>query len=193
MIQGFLLTMTWRSQGWREAGVPPQKSETERDVMTQPMPRMSLLSTILIFMITAVSISSAQQTKVISPAEFANQGKDDLPFSPGILVGDTLYVSGEIGFDLHTGQIPKDFDAEVKACLDNIEIVLKEARMDHSDVVSAEVFLKDITQFKRMNAVYASVFKMPRPARVTIGGAALAVPTAHVEIIATAQRHASKN
>jgi len=86
---------------------------------------MSLLSTILIFMITAVSISSTQQTKVISPPEFANQGKDDLPFSPGILVGDTLYVSGEIGFDLHTGQIPKDFDAEVKACLDNIGIVPK--------------------------------------------------------------------
>jgi hypothetical protein len=40
-------------------------------------------------------------------------------------VGDTLYVSGEIGFDLHTGQIPKDLDAEVKACLDNIGIVLK--------------------------------------------------------------------
>jgi len=161
--------------------------------MTQPMPRMSLLSTILIFMITAVSISSAQRTKVISPPEFANQGKDDLPFSPGILVGDTLYVSGEIGFDLHTGQIPKDFDAEVKACLDNIGIVLKAAGMDYSDVVSAQVFLTDITQFKRMNAVYASVFKTPRPARVTVGVEALAVPNAHVEIMVTAQRQASKN
>jgi 2-iminobutanoate/2-iminopropanoate deaminase len=161
--------------------------------MTQPMPRMSLLSTIPIFMIAAVSISSAQQTKVISPPEFANQGKDDLPFSPGILVGDTLYVSGEIGFDLHTGQIPKDFDAEVKACLDNIGIVLKAAGMDYSDVVSAQVFLTDITQFKRMNAVYASVFKTPRPARVTVGVAALAVPTAHVEIMVTAQRQVSKN
>jgi len=154
---------------------------------------MSLLSTILIFMITAVSISSAQRTKVISPPEFANQGKDDLPFSPVILVGDTLYVSGEIGFDLHTGQIPKDFDAEVKACLDNIGIVLKAAGMDYSDVVSAQVFLTDITQFKRMNAVYASVLKTPRPARVTVGVAALAVPNAHVEIMVTAQRQASKN
>jgi 2-iminobutanoate/2-iminopropanoate deaminase len=161
--------------------------------MKLPMPSMSLLSAILILMITAVSISSAQQTKVISPPEFANQGKDDLPFSPGILVGDTLYVSGEIGFDLHTGQIPKDFDAEVKACLDNIGIVLKAAGMDYSDVVSAQVFLTDITQFKRMNAVYASVFKTPRPARVTVGVAALAVPTAHVEIMVTAQRQVSKN
>jgi enamine deaminase RidA (YjgF/YER057c/UK114 family) len=60
-------------------------------------------------------------------------------------------------------------------------------------VVSAEVFLTDITQFKRMNGVYASVFKTPRPARVTAGVAALAVPTAHVEIMVTAQRQASKN
>jgi 2-iminobutanoate/2-iminopropanoate deaminase len=97
------------------------------------------------------------------------------------------------GFDLHTGQIPKDFDAEVKACLDNIGIVLKAAGMDYSDVVSAQVFLTDITQFKRMNAVYASVFKTPRPARVTVGVAALAVPTAHVEIMVTAQRQVSKN
>ena len=50
-----------------------------------------------------------------------------------------------------------------------------------------------LTQFKRMNAVYASVFKTPRPARVTVGVAALAVPTAHVEIMVIAQRQASKN
>src|SRR5260370_29664316 len=97
--------------------------------MTQPMPRMSLLSTILIFMITAGSISSAQQTKVMSPPEFANQGKDALPFTPGILVGDTLYVSGEISFELHTGQIPKAFDSEETAWLDNIGFVLKAAGM----------------------------------------------------------------
>src|SRR5216683_924805 len=161
--------------------------------MTQRMPRMSLLSTILIFMITAISISSAQETKVISPLEFANQGEDDLPFSPGILVGDTLYVSGEIGFDLHTGRIPKDSDAEVKACLDRIGIVLKAAGMDYSNVVSAQAFLTDITQFKRMNAVYASVFKTPRPARVTVGVATLTVPTTHVKIMITTRRQTSKN
>ena len=99
----------------------------------------------------------------------------------------------EIGFDLHTRQIQRDFDAEVKACLDNIGSVLKAAAMDYSDVVSAQVFLTDITQFKRMNAVYASVFKTPRPARVTVGVAAFVVPTAHVEIMVTAQRQASKN
>ena len=108
-------------------------------------------------------------------------------------MGDTLYVSGEIGFDLHTGQTPKDVDAEGKACLDNIGIVLKAGGMDHSNVVPAQVFLTDTIQFKRMNAAYACVFKTPRPARVPVGVAALAVPTAHVEIMDTAQRQASKN
>ena len=150
------------------------------------------IGTMLVIM-TMLSALSAQQRKIISPPEFGNQGKDAIPFSPGVLVGDTLYVSGEIGVDLHTGEIPKDFDSEVKACLDNIGIILKAAGMDYADVVSAQVFLTDMTQFKRMNAVYASVFKMPRPARVTVGVNALAVPNAHIEIMVTAQRQGSKN
>ncbi len=141
-----------------------------------------------VFLLLASLALSAQERRVISPPEFRNQGKDPVPFSPGILEGDTLYVSGEIGADLHTGTIPKDFEAEVKTCLDNIGIILKAAGMD-SDVVSAQVFLTDMTLFKRMNAVYASVFKMPRPARVTVGVNALAVPDAHIEIMVTAQRH----
>ena len=142
----------------------------------------------MLFLLIATGVISAQQRKVISPPEFGNQGKDAIPFSPGILVGDTLYVSGELGVDLKSGEIPKDFDAEVRACLDNIGIILKAAGMDYPDVVSAQVFLTDMTQFKRMNAVYASVFKAPRPVRVTVGVTALAVPGAHIEIMVTAQR-----
>lgn len=155
--------------------------------------RQRTICLVLFFVVVVAGALSAQQRKVISPPEFGNQGKDAIPFSPGILVGNTLYVSGEIGFDLHTGEIPKDFDAEVKACLDNIGIILKAAGMDYSDVVSAQVFLTDMSQFKRMNAVYASVFKTPRPARVTVGVTALAIPSAHIEIMVTAQRQSSKN
>jgi 2-iminobutanoate/2-iminopropanoate deaminase len=147
-----------------------------------------LVGLVLCFMIAVSVPSFSQERKVISPPEFGNQGKDALPFSPGVLVGDTLYVSGEIGVDLKTGEIPKDFESEVKTCLDDIGLVLKAAGMDYSDVVSVQVFLTDMSLFKRMNAVYASVFKMPRPARVTVGVAALALPNAHVEIMVTARR-----
>jgi 2-iminobutanoate/2-iminopropanoate deaminase len=64
--------------------------------------------------------------------------------------------------------------------------------MDYSDVVSVQIFLTDVSQFKRMNAVYASVFKAPRPARVTVGVNALAVPNAHIEISVTAQRNTQR-
>ena len=163
--------------------------------MTQPMPRMSLLSTILLFMITAVSISSAQQTKVISPPEFANQGKDDLPFSPGILAGDRLYVSTEIAFDSHTGQIPKDFDAEVRACHDNIGIVLKAAGMDYSDVVSAEVFLYRYNPVQTYERGLRFLFSKRRDRRALRSVSRLA-RRAHcsvVEIMVSARRQASKN
>lgn len=146
----------------------------------------------LFILLTSVGSLFAQERKVITPPEFSNQGKDAIPFSPGILVGDTLYVSGEIGADLRTGKIPPDFESEVKACLGNLGIILKAAGMDYSDVVSAQVFLTDMSQFKRMNAIYASVFKMPRPARVTVGVNALAVSNAHIEIMVTAQRSPSK-
>jgi 2-iminobutanoate/2-iminopropanoate deaminase len=154
--------------------------------MTQRTIRMMLF-----LLIAAIGNVSAQR-KVISPPEFGNHTRDSIPFSPGVLVGDTLYVSGELGVDLHTGEIPKDFDAEVKACLDNIGIILKAAGMDYPDVVSAQVFLTDTNQFKRMNAVYVTVFKAPRPARVTVGVNALAVPNAHIEIMVTAQRQGSR-
>src|ERR1700730_10427530 len=122
--------------------------------------------------------------KVIQPKEFPT-GR---PFSPGILSGGTLYVAGQTGQDLKTAKIPDDFDAEVKQCLENIGLILKEAKMNYGDVVSVQVYLTDITLFQRMNAVYMTYFKDPRPARTTVGVAKLAGAGAHVEITVTAHK-----
>lgn len=130
----------------------------------------------------------AQERKVISPPEFGQQGSDRIPFSPGILDGNTLYVSGEIGADLKTRSIPSDFETEVKTCLQNIRLVLKAAGMDYSNVVFVQVYLTDMSRFQLMNEAYATVFKAPRPARVTVGVNALAVPNAHVEITVIARK-----
>ena len=61
----------------------------------------------ILFLFMAALTAAAQQHKVILPPEFAIQGRDNIPLSPRILVGDTLYGSGEIGFDSRTGEIPK--------------------------------------------------------------------------------------
>ena len=79
---------------------------------------MCKLTVALLSLALAVSATAASK-KVIQPKDFPT-GR---PFSPGILVDDTLYIAGQTGSDLKTGQLPEDFDAEVKQCLDNIGLI----------------------------------------------------------------------
>jgi 2-iminobutanoate/2-iminopropanoate deaminase len=136
----------------------------------------------IVLMLAALPL--AAEKKVIAPPEFAKGA----PFSPGILSGGTLYVSGQIGQDLKTRQVPADFEAEVKTALSNIGIVLKAAGMDFKDVVSVQVYLTDMDLFPRMNAVYTTFFPEPRPARTTVGVTKLAAAGAHIEITVTARK-----
>ena len=135
-----------------------------------------------------LSVPMHAEKKAINPPEYSLPGAPSLPFSPGILVDGTLYVAGQVGRNLKTGEIPAKFEDEVKLCLADIEIVLKAAGMSFKDVVSVQVYLTDIDLFSRMNAVYAEIFKDPRPARTTVGVSKLAAPTAHVEITVTARK-----
>jgi 2-iminobutanoate/2-iminopropanoate deaminase len=123
------------------------------------------------------------ENKIIHPKEFP-QGR---PFSPGVLAGGTLYVAGQTGQDLKTGKIPDKFEDEVKATLENIGLVLKEAGMGFEDAVAVQVYLTDMELFQRMNAVYTTYFKTRRPARTTVGIAKL-VGTAKIEITVTAHK-----
>ena len=132
--------------------------------------------------------SSWAEKKVIAPPEFAQPGVPSLPFSSGILIDGTLYISGQIGRDLKTGTVPEDFEAEIKKCLENSAIILKAAGMSYDDVVAVQVYLTDISLFPRMNAVYSSVFKDPRPSRTTVGVTKLAAAGARIEITMTARK-----
>jgi len=124
------------------------------------------------------------EKKIIQPKEFAAGA----PFSPAVLVDGTLYASGQIGRDLKTQKVPQDFQAEVRQVLDNIGIILREAKMTYTDVVAVQVYLTDMSLFQKMNDVYLTYFKTDRPSRTTIGITKLAVPEAHVEITVTARR-----
>lgn len=134
-------------------------------------------------LLAAAALAAAGEKKVIQPKEFAT-GR---PFSPGILADGTLYVAGQTGTDLKTGKRPDEFEDEVKTTLNNIGIILKEAKMDFSDVVAVQVYLTDMELFNRMNAVYTTYFKDPRPARTTVGVAKL-VGTSRIEITVTARK-----
>jgi 2-iminobutanoate/2-iminopropanoate deaminase len=138
----------------------------------------------LCLMLVLVALPLAAEKKVIHPPEFP-QGA---PYSPGILVDGTLYVSGQAGQDLKTRQLAADFEGEVKTTLATIGLVLKAAGMDFKDVVSVNVYLTDMDLFPRMNAIYTTVFPEPRPARTTVGVTKLPAAGAHVEISVVARK-----
>jgi 2-iminobutanoate/2-iminopropanoate deaminase len=128
----------------------------------------------------------AAEKKVITPKQLV--GRPPNPnFSLGLLVDGTLYISGQTGTDLRTGKKPDEFDAELRTCLNNIGLVLKEAGMDFQDVISVQVYLTDMDSFAAMNEIYRTYFPEPRPARTTVGVAKLS-GNARVEITVTARK-----
>jgi 2-iminobutanoate/2-iminopropanoate deaminase len=130
-----------------------------------------------------VAHGAGSKKKVVTPKDFP-AGR---PFSAGIQVGDTLYVSGQTGSDPKTGKVPENFEDEVKQCLANVRNILQAGGMDFSDAVSVQVYLTDIGTFQRMNAVYTATFPEPRPTRTTVGVAGLS-GGAHIEITVTARK-----
>jgi 2-iminobutanoate/2-iminopropanoate deaminase len=138
---------------------------------------------VLLVSIVLAAAASAQTRQAVHPKGFPA----GTPFSPGILADGTLYVAGQIGADLKTSSIPADFEAELKMCLDRVGLVLQEAGMNFDDVVAVQVYLTDMDLFPRLNAVYTTYFKEPRPARTTVGVVKLA-NGAHVEISVTAHK-----
>jgi len=139
---------------------------------------------LLAIAVLSVSLAATQgvDKKVIRPKGAA----PNACWSHGLLVGDTLYVSGMGGEDA-AGKIPATFEAEMKQSLDNISAVLTEGGMSLSNVVSVQVYLTDGALFDRMNAVYKATFKDPKPTRTTVVVAKL-VGAGHVEITATARK-----
>jgi len=147
-----------------------------------------LLCVLLLTAIPGATLLPAAK-KVILPPEFVPaRGVTAPPYSPGILVGGTLYISGQIGQNLRTREVPADFETEVKMCLENVGLVLRGAGMTYRDVVSVQVYLTDMDLFANMNGVYTKYFAEPRPARTTAGVARLASPAAHIEITVTARK-----
>ena len=93
----------------------------------------------------------------------------DVPLSWAIEHDELLFVSGQVPFDLETGDVVGDGIREQTAkTLENVETVLKEAGCSLDDVLKTTVFLTDIDDFNGMNEVYSDYFSEPYPARSAI-------------------------
>ena len=91
------------------------------------------------------------------------------PYSQAIRVGNLLFLSGQTATDPKTNQLNSgSIEEQTKQTLDNLEAVLKASGMSMENVVNTTVFLKDVNDFGKMNAVYATYFKDKPPARATV-------------------------
>ena len=108
-----------------------------------------------------------------------------LPFSDGMLAGNTLYIAGQGGDDESGQPVPGGIAAETKVTLANVEKVVKAAGLEMKDIVSVTVYLADFKEFAAMNKVYKEMMPDPKPVRTTIQVAGL-LNNARIEITAIA-------
>lgn len=123
-----------------------------------------------------------------NPEFLTPYGTPTYPFSPAVRVGQTLYLSGQIGTD-STGQlVAGGIQAETRQTLENIKDVLAKTGSSMDRVVKCTVMMADMKEWPAMNEVYKAYFPTAKPARSAFGATALALGArTEIECIAVAR------
>lgn len=151
------------------------------------------ISLVLVALVVAgiLTMHGAFSHAASSPARRAINLSDDnpqAPFSGAILSGNTLYLSGRIGFDPKVGKPPEQVDEEIKLLLDRVKATLVQPGMSMDDLVYVQIACTDLSQYDKFNAAYRSYFTTKDlPAREFIGASTL-LRGGHFEIQAIAVR-----
>jgi 2-iminobutanoate/2-iminopropanoate deaminase len=128
-------------------------------------------------------MSTARTLTLISPAGSPTPVG---PYSPAVVVGNLVFVSGQAGRDPITEAMAPDVETQTEQALRNVATILEGAGSSLAHVIRCGVFLVDMGEFQKMNAVYARVFGAHRPARTTVEVTGLPGPGLRVEIDAIA-------
>lgn len=153
------------------------------------MKTQSAVTRIFLFVAVAtLTIVPAWQQTYAQNKAINLSNANNLPFSDGIVAGNTLYVAGQQGQDASGKLVPGGIGPETKATLETIEKVVKAAGFELKDIVSVNVYLADIDEFGDMNKLYKAFLPDPKPARTTIQAGAL-VNHARIEISVIAVKH----
>ena len=121
--------------------------------------------------------------EVIAPAVLTRGGSP--PLSPAIKAGSVVWVSGQVGRDPASGDMPNDIRQQTTNVMERIKICLQEAGTTMDNVVSATCWLTSTENFAAFNEVYASYFPENQPARATVESQLMGTG-ALVEVMVTA-------
>ena len=111
------------------------------------------------------------------------------PYNQGVLVGNTLYTSGQIAINPATNELVLDnIENETKLVMENLKAVLEAAEMTFENVIKVSIFISDMNNFSKINTIYGAYFnEATAPARETVQVACLP-KNVNVEISAIAVR-----
>jgi len=122
----------------------------------------------------------------VQPVSATNLPSPVGPYSPGVVVGNLVFVSGQAGREPGSGRLAPDVEGQTEQVLKNIATILEAAGSGLQHVVRCGVFLVDMHEFPKMNEVYARTFGSHRPARTTVEVSGLPGEGLRVEIDAVA-------
>lgn len=90
------------------------------------------------------------------------------PYSQAVMKNNTLFISGQLGFDPRDGSMPATFEEQARLVFANLKAILEAAGMGLAHVVKVSVFLQDMADFAKLNEIYSTHFQSPYPAREAI-------------------------
>jgi 2-iminobutanoate/2-iminopropanoate deaminase len=124
----------------------------------------------VLLLVFCVAAGAADRKYIVKPR--ASDMKA-LPFSDGVLVGNTLYIAGHIGLDAKTGMPPASAEDEARLVMEGIKQTVELAGLTMDDVVSIQVFCTDLKFYDTFNGVYKTYFHGDYPARAFVGASNL--------------------
>jgi len=120
----------------------------------------------LLNLVVCVSAGAADRKFIVKPR---SSDMKALPFSDGVLVGNTLYIAGHIGLDAKTGMPPANPEDEARMVMEGVKQTVESAGLSMTDIVTIQVFCTDLKLYETFNTVYKTYFHGDYPARAFVG------------------------
>lgn len=123
-----------------------------------------------LLLLFCIAANAADRKYIVKPR---SGDRKTLPFSEGVLLGDTLYIAGHVGLDAKTNLPPSNAEDEARLVMDEVKQTVESAGLSMDDVVSMQIFCTDLKLYDTFNAVYKTYFHGDYPARAFLGAANL--------------------
>ena len=132
--------------------------------------RLREIAISVMFLVLCATAGTTDRKYIVKPR---SGDRKALPFSEGVLVGNTLYVAGHVGLDAKTNMPPANPEEEARLVMDGIKQTIESAGFSMDDAVSIQVFCTDLKLYDTFNRVYKTYFHGDYPARAFLGAANL--------------------